>query len=201
MARVNHQVGKMMRAADGRVMARLERVLVDPESGAVAALVVRRPLPLAGPRLVLFEGVASWTAEGPRLSGGKLPRGSDADRRLGDAADGLLDPIGLSVTAGEERRLGTISDATFDGATGRITSIEVSRGMVGDLTQGAVEVSGEDIVSIGRGGVRVRVADATAETTMERVAGVVGRHAGKAAGKAKHAVRRAIRAWERGSDD
>ena len=201
MARVNHQVGKMLRAEDGRVMARVERVLIDPESCALAALVVRRPLPLAGPRLVLFDGVSAWTQEGPRMSGRKLPRAGDVDRRLGEASERLLDPIGLAVTAADERRLGSVSDATFDGATGRITSLEVSRGMVGDLTQGAMDVPGEDIVSIKKGAVRVRVADAAAETTMERVAGVVGRHAGTAAGKAKHAVRRAIRAWERGSDD
>jgi sporulation protein YlmC with PRC-barrel domain len=201
MARVNHQVGKMLRASDERVVARVERVLIDPRTRAVAALVVRRPLPLAGPRLVLFEGVAAWRAEGPRLSGRKLPSAGEIDAKLGDASDRLLDPIGLAVTAAEERRLGTVSDATFDGATGHLTSLEVSRGMVGDLTQGAVEVPGDDIVSVGPTGILVRVADATAETTMERVAGVVGRQAGKAAAKAKHAVRRAMDTWERGSDD
>jgi sporulation protein YlmC with PRC-barrel domain len=105
--------------------------------------------------------------------------------------------MGLPVFTEEARPIGAICDFVFDGSTGEISSIEVSRGMIGDLASGSISVTADGIVRMSATGAQVVIPEALSEGAGTRLGRVVGREAGKAFVRAKHAAKRAARKLEK----
>lgn len=199
MARVARQLEAPVRSSEGRRLGRVERVLVDVDERRVAALLVRGPGPFPRRRVVPLSAVRSWADGGPVLDARKLPTVRQATAVLGAGIqDRLDDAIGWPVTAASGRRLGAICDLEFDGRDGAIAAIEISRGVVGDLSSGSISAASERIERFSPAGTVLALDETKGPTTIDRVARAVGRGAGKAAGRAKTAAKRAIESYREG---
>lgn len=174
---------------------------MDVDDRRVAALYVRTPGPFSRKRVVPLSVVHSWSGEGPVIDARKLPRAREAAAALGEAEERLDDPIGWPVAASSGEKLGVICDLEFDGATGTVVRVEVSRGIVGDLSSGSMTFEAEDVERLARDGVVVRWDKPSGSTTAGRLTAMVARGAGKATAHAKMAAKRMIKAYrQRGSD-
>jgi uncharacterized protein YrrD len=136
----------------GEELGRIQDLLYDQQTGALKAVVLEGGGWLREPKVVPFaelqaRGAKTFCIAGEQALRHELPTGTRC----------WQETRGMPLLDSDGTELGLVEDVVIDLATGRITALEVSTGLVNDLMDGRKEIDlsgevnwGTDTVIIGK---------------------------------------------------
>lgn len=195
--RLSDIVERTVLSADGRELGAVGEVLFHPHAAQVVGLSVRPPR-AAGlvPRAERFVPIAQCRVERGAIvfEGRKLPSVEKSERQLGLVWDETVQWRGMPVATASGEVVGSVADAVFDWTTGAVETLEISSGVLADVSIGKLSAPASAISGFRDGAVRL-----ACEYTDLRASGGVAKVAAAGAAVAKDAGSKAAkRAYDAG---
>ncbi|MBC7265518.1 MAG: PRC-barrel domain-containing protein [Coriobacteriia bacterium] len=156
--RTSELAGAPVLSADGSELGTVGEVLFHPTEARVVGLSVRPPR-LGG---VVSRAERYIEIDQSRVEGGavvyaakKLPSVEKSERRIGVPWDETVQWRGMPVAAASGDVIGSVADVVFDWSTGAVQSLEISSGVLGDVSVGKLSAGADVVAGFSGGAVRL----------------------------------------------
>lgn len=131
---------------DGQKVGEVKDLVLDADGMRLRAVTVRHPGILGRERAIFFEDVEAIGEDALTI---RSRQALVSKKALMKSVGRKAPLLNAAVLTESGERLGEISDFTIDLKAGSIEELEVSRGLLKDITGGMMVVSARDILTIG----------------------------------------------------